>query len=240
MYTYLSHFLFFFFIKLLYFDIAQGYILGSFAPTAYAYCFDVLEDKRRTLVIAVINMGFLMAGIIGQIISSNLASTFDWKAVFYFFSCVYLLLGLLALFILPSSLQVNGTFHKKKKWLSPELWKPSIIIGLGITFFTLMSFVAFYDSLSRYFAEDSKVLLYTKGIDRVNWNTTFLVMWKMVEKIQSEKNANYLSIYYGAKSSSNGFPFEYYDYHGIVDYFCSCHCSLYPNSHYVPRGISSK
>lgn len=144
--------------------IAQGFILGSFAPVAYAYCFDVLEEKRRTLVIAIINMGFLMAGIIGQLISSFLVSVFDWKAVFYLFSFVYMLLGLCSLFILPSGNKTTLKIPEKKIFNSHELLKPSVVLGLGITFFTLMSFVAFYDSLSRHFAEDSKVLFYMKSI----------------------------------------------------------------------------
>jgi len=165
--------------------IAQGFILGSFAPVAYAYCFDVLQEKRRTLVIAVINMGFLMAGIIGQLISSYLVATYEWKVVFYFFSCVYLLLGLLALFILPSSHQVKGTVQKKTRWISHELFKPSIFLGLGITFFTLMSFVAFYDSLSRYFAGDSKVLLYTKSIGLIGTPLSLLCgKWLKTYKVK--------------------------------------------------------
>ncbi|MGV3466906.1 MAG: MFS transporter [Heyndrickxia sp.] len=166
--------------------IAQGFILGSFAPVAYAYCFDVLEEKRRTLVIAVINMGFLMAGIIGQLISSYLVATYEWRAVFYFFSCVYLLLGLLGLFILPSSIRVKTTLQKKKSWKYQELCKPSIILGLGVTFFTLMSFVAFYDSLSRHFAGDAKELFYMKGIGLIGTPLS-LLSGKWLKKYKVKK-----------------------------------------------------
>ncbi|KKI89414.1 hypothetical protein WQ54_26470 [Bacillus sp. SA1-12] len=145
------------------FRSAQGFILGSFAPIAYAYCFDLFEQKRRTLVIAIINMGFLMAGIIGQLISSYLIERFDWKSVFYFFSLLYMFLALFSLLFLPSAPRTRMKRHSRLLF-SPTLLKPAILAGLAVTFFTLMSFVAFYDGLSLRYAEETDALFYSKCI----------------------------------------------------------------------------
>ncbi|WP_113926606.1 MFS transporter [Bacillus sp. P14.5] len=62
----------------------QGFFLGSFAPVAFAYCYELFESKKRTLLLALINSGFLAAGILGQIISSSLSGWFGWQTVFIF------------------------------------------------------------------------------------------------------------------------------------------------------------
>ena len=61
----------------------QGFFLGSFAPAAFACTYELFETKKRTLLLALINSGFLAAGILGQIISSSLSSWFGWQTVFF-------------------------------------------------------------------------------------------------------------------------------------------------------------
>lgn len=142
----------------------QGFVLGSFAPVAYAYCFDTFQPKMRTFIIAVINTGFLMAGIIGQILSSSLVSIYNWKTVFHFFGAMYFLLSLFSLFILPNvpKNRMDHSVHVKNH--TKNLLQPKIIIGLFLTFFTLMSFVAFYEELAQQFANQEEMLFYSRCI----------------------------------------------------------------------------
>jgi MFS transporter, YNFM family, putative membrane transport protein len=146
----------------------QGYVLGSFAPVAYAYCFDVFHANRRSFVIAVINMGFLMAGILGQLISSSLVAAYDWRGIFYFLGCIYILLAFSTLFTLPSvPHSFTKSSSKETSIFSSKLLQPSIILGLSITFVTLMSFVAFYDELAQHYTGEEEALFYSRCIGLV-------------------------------------------------------------------------
>lgn len=142
----------------------QGIVLGSFAPVAYAYCFDTFPVKRRTFVIAVINTGFLMAGIIGQLISSFLVHTYNWQAVFYFFSVTYFLLSLFAIILLPNVIRNKPIDSYSSSSSSNRLLQAPIIIGLCMTFITLMSFVSFYEELAQYYAGHEKELFLSRAI----------------------------------------------------------------------------
>ncbi|PGT91389.1 MFS transporter [Bacillus sp. AFS040349] len=141
----------------------QGFVLGSFAPVAYAYCFDAFQVKRRTFIIAIINTGFLMAGIIGQLISSLTVNMLDWRAVFYFFGLSYLCLSLCAFFVLR-----NVSIQKKRNsadtFTTGKLFQAPIILGLSITFITLMSFVSIYEEFAQYYVELEKELFYSRCI----------------------------------------------------------------------------
>ena len=142
----------------------QGFVLGSFAPVAYAYCFDGFQPRMRTFIIAVINTGFLMAGIIGQLLSSSLVSIYNWKSVFYFFGAMYFLLSLFSLFVLPNVPKNRMKSSRQLATQTKHLLKPQIIIGLFLTFFTLMSFVAFYEELAQHFVNQETVLFYSRCI----------------------------------------------------------------------------
>ncbi|MDQ0232239.1 MFS transporter [Metabacillus malikii] len=146
------------------FRALQGLLLGSFAPVAYSLCFQLFDPKRRTFLIAIINMGFLMAGIIGQLISSYFVSYYDWKAIFYFFTILYTLIALISFFLLPGN-AANQYFREEIETTirKPLLQRP-VILGLCLTFFTLMSFVSFYDSLSRHFTGHEQALFLARCI----------------------------------------------------------------------------
>lgn len=129
----------------------QGLTLGSFAPVAFAYIFDLYKDKNRTLLLVFINTGFLMAGIIGQLISSKITATFTWNHVFYFFSLCYLILFLISYFILPKTILPLKEQRSVFSLMSELIKNRSLQKCYGITFTLLFSFVALYDSISRLF-----------------------------------------------------------------------------------------
>jgi len=141
----------------------QGFVLGSFAPVAYAYCFDAFTVNRRTFIIAIINTGFLMAGIIGQLISSLTVNVLDWRAVFYFFGVCYLCLSLGAFYLLPDVL-VQKKGKPVDTFTTGRLFQTPLILGLSITFITLMSFVSIYEEFAQYYVEQEKELFYSRCI----------------------------------------------------------------------------
>ena len=142
----------------------QEIVLGSFAPVAYAYCFDAFPLKRRTFVIAMINTGFLMAGIIGQLISSTLVHTFSWQAVFYFFGFSHLFLSISAFFLLPKVKVSKSALAVPSSLSTTKLFQAPMIIGLSMTFITLMSFVSFYEELSQYYSGQEKEQFFSRSI----------------------------------------------------------------------------
>jgi len=142
----------------------QGIVLGSFAPVAYAYCFDAFPLKRRTFVIAMINTGFLMAGIIGQLISSALVHTFNWQAVFYFFGFTYLFLSLCGFFLLSKIKASKSALPVPSSLSTTKLFQAPVMIGLSMTFITLMSFVSFYEELAQYYAGQERELFFSRSI----------------------------------------------------------------------------
>jgi MFS family permease len=136
----------------------QGFFLGSFAPVAFAYSYELFETKKRTMLLALINSGFLAAGILGQIISSTLSDWFGWQTVFYFFSAIYGGLFLFGLSELPATKQHNNNGLSVSGYIS-VLKKPPLLICYGIVFLLLFTFVGYYDSLSRYYPGTSGELL---------------------------------------------------------------------------------
>lgn len=140
--------------SLLYFRALQGFAAASFGPVALAYVFDIYPPVKRPTTVALLSTGFLLAGIVGQIVSSSIAGWLGWSYVFISFAVVYLLAFLLALAILP-------TVPVKQTELSLfAVWKQmfglfrdqNLIKGYTITFTLLLSFVGMYSSLGGYLA----------------------------------------------------------------------------------------
>jgi predicted MFS family arabinose efflux permease len=145
-------------ISLLFFARSvQGFTLGSFAPMAFAYTFDLFQGKSRTLLLVFINTGYLVAGIFGQLCSSYISTEFDWRFIFYFFSATYFICFALCLYYLPESRR-----HLIKKQTYPIGFAPLLKVnGLlpcyVITFSLLFSSVAFYEVIERSY-ENAQVL----------------------------------------------------------------------------------
>ncbi|USK36168.1 MFS transporter [Bacillus sp. F19] len=126
----------------------QGFCLGCFAPVAYAYCFETFDERTRTRLISLINMGFLMSDIIGQLISSALAEAFNWAAVFYFFACMYAVVTVVMVFLIEE--KKRGTVQKKFfSSLGSILQNKKLLLCYLLTFVMLMSFVAYYEGIHR-------------------------------------------------------------------------------------------
>ncbi|WP_246938672.1 MFS transporter [Bacillus pinisoli] len=131
----------------------QGFAGGSFAPVAFAYTFDLYTGKHRALILSLINTGFLVAGILGQIISTGITIDWGWNFVFYFFAIIYFLLFLLSIKLLPtmknqspSDFQLKKTFHQFSKFIHSR----NLLLCYFITFSLLLTPISFYDALSQY------------------------------------------------------------------------------------------
>lgn len=142
----------------------QGLLLGSFAPVAFAYTFDLYTEKKRTLLLAFINSGFLMAGIFGQLISSTITASFNWNIVFYFFAICYFLLFLISIAVLPKTKLPQLGNQSTFAIMTNLLKNKSLLKCYGITFTILFSFVAFYDAIGRFYEGSAEQLFTLRAV----------------------------------------------------------------------------
>ncbi len=141
----------------------QGFCLGSFAPVAFSYTYDLFEGKRRTLLLALINSGFLFAGILGQLVSEWITGISHWTAVFIFFSNMYLFLFLMGKKILPGTPVSAYNYDRQPAIILFRLLQNRKLLMLyGIVFTLLSSFVVYYDSLTRFLSGKDDLLLQTR------------------------------------------------------------------------------
>jgi MFS transporter, YNFM family, putative membrane transport protein len=143
--------------SLYFFRGIQGVALASFAPVAFAYAFDLFTSRKRTLVIALINSGFLMAGILGQLLSTLFTKSFGWEYVFFIFGVVYFLIFLLGILVLPVPTTTRKSTNSILAEMAVLLKNKKLLQCYGIAFTLLMSFVAFYDSLGRFLTYELQV-----------------------------------------------------------------------------------
>lgn len=129
----------------------QGFVLAAFASVVFAYSFDTFPPKPRTFIVVLINTGFLVAGIFGQLTSSFLTEWFSWNSVFQFFSIGYFILFIAAFIFLTESPKprLNGESLLK---IYPALFRNKNLRKCYFISFTLLfSLIAFYDTLGRTF-----------------------------------------------------------------------------------------
>ncbi|OIJ14608.1 hypothetical protein BKP35_06045 [Anaerobacillus arseniciselenatis] len=134
----------------------QGFWAASFAPVSFIYVLNVLEEKHQTITIAVINTGFLSAGVFGQLLSSTVNIVFSWQAIFATLALLYFVLLIYAIKKLPRPSKSN---HPKSigniiKVLAKLPFQPRLKRFYFITFTILLSFVAYYTALESYFTHE--------------------------------------------------------------------------------------
>jgi len=124
----------------------QGVLAASFAPTAFAYTFEHFQGRMQAFVIAMINTGFLFAGIFGQMVSAAIADAFAYPAVFFSFGLFY--------FLCLVGMKVGLVTSRPKTFT--KLFSLSPILSFfrhrplqklyGIAFFLLFTVMLFYGS----------------------------------------------------------------------------------------------
>lgn len=131
----------------------QGFLAASFAPTTFAYTFEHFTGKTQAFVIAMINTGFLFAGVFGQILSDLIAGASSYHAVYFTFFGIYALCwtGMLITLVPSKPKSFERLFS-----LSPILsfFRSQPLQKLyGITFFLLFTVMLFYGSFELYIYE---------------------------------------------------------------------------------------
>lgn len=143
----------------------QGFTLASFAPVAFAYSFEIFKEKERLFWIALINAGFLAAGIIGQLISTILLQVGNWQIVYISYSGIYTLLFLIGIILLPKT---NVTGHKETatviiKQMIKLLMDRNLRKLYTIVLTILLIFVGFYEALNYYLANSGENIMLVRS-----------------------------------------------------------------------------
>lgn len=142
----------------------QGFCLGSFAPVAFAYTYDLFSGRMRTLLFAFINSGFLFAGILGQLLSEGITRYSNWTIVFFFFAVVYTSLFLIGTQTLPATSTRSVSVKHQVITIYKLLLRKELLYCYGIVFTLLASFVAYYDSLTRYLPGSPDLLFLVRAV----------------------------------------------------------------------------
>ncbi|MFP7737486.1 MFS transporter [Priestia aryabhattai] len=149
----------------------QGIAAATFAPSVLAYVAEMFPIEKRVTTIGFISSGFLMAGIVGQVISSLVSQSFGWNYVFYLLGAIYLVTTLLVIFFIPRSAvtENKGNILAPFKTMGKVITQKSLVLCYIITIMLLLSFVGMYTALGNYlssseFGLDSQDILYVRSV----------------------------------------------------------------------------
>jgi MFS transporter, YNFM family, putative membrane transport protein len=133
----------------------QGFLAASFAPPAFSYIFRYFQGKLLTLTIALINTGFLFAGIFGQIVSFHYVFTYSFSTLFYAFCLLYFICYVL-LFLTLKYTKISTTSKKSLTFILTFYRHLSLKKLYITTFFLLLTVMYFYGSLEVYLLTENK------------------------------------------------------------------------------------
>lgn len=147
--------------------IFQGFLAASFAPVTFAYCFKYFKNSSQTFVIAMINTGFLFAGVFGQMISVFFTELSSYHVVFVAFFYFYLSCFIGLFLTLESSIlpKINNT--KKILPIVLACFRDHTLQKIyTITFFLLFTIMLFYGSFEIYLYNNFRDFPYSSQLLR--------------------------------------------------------------------------
>lgn len=159
----------------------QGLTLATFASVAFAYSYDLFTFRQRTILVVLINTGFLIAGIFGQVASDFLANLFSWNSVYIFFSAVYFILFVAAFTVLSESPAPPVDRKPLSRIFFQLLKDPRLMKCYIITFSLLFAIIAFYDAIGRFFSGPASDLLMIRLVGLIG-ATLSLFTGKLIDK----------------------------------------------------------
>ncbi|WP_112180681.1 MFS transporter [Paraliobacillus zengyii] len=134
----------------------QGFLAASFAPVTFAYCFKHFKDTSQTFIIAMINTGFLFAGVFGQMTAVFFTELSSYHVVFIAFFCFYFscFIGLFLTLKQSNTVQTDNT--KKIQPIILACFRDHTLKKVyRITFFLLFTIMLFYGSFEIHLYNDS-------------------------------------------------------------------------------------
>ncbi|MBU8908776.1 MFS transporter [Desertibacillus haloalkaliphilus] len=130
----------------------QGFFAASFAPVAFTYLLEQFPPEKRLLPLALMNSGFLAAGIFGQFMGASLLLLYDWTIMFLIFSAIYLIGFFLVVCYVPQTKTPKLRQNLLSTWtkMFALILKRPLRYTYLITITLLLSFVSYYASVGEH------------------------------------------------------------------------------------------
>lgn len=130
----------------------QGAAAATFSPVALSYAVELFPPNRRVGAIGCISTGFLLAGIVGQVFSSNVSQQIGWNFVFYILAVIYLITTLLIIIFIPNRTANGINIMDAFKQMRVVFRKKTLCFAYIVAFMPLFSFVGMYTALNNLFS----------------------------------------------------------------------------------------
>jgi MFS transporter, YNFM family, putative membrane transport protein len=149
----------------------QGAIAATFSPVALIYIAEMFPDNRKVHATGFLVTGFLMAGIVGQVISSSINQYLSWNYIFYIMGIVYLFTTIIVIGFLPKDNLPRfkrGVLEAVNK-LGSLCKVKSLLLCYFVDITLLMSMMCMYTALGYYlsgpeFGLNSQQILYVRAV----------------------------------------------------------------------------
>lgn len=149
----------------------QGAAAATFSPVALAYAVEMFPAEKRVTTIGFISTGFLVAGIVGQLVSSLISQQYGWNTVFYWLAAVYAATSLMIMRLLPKGeiQQAHVSIWAPLKQIGTVFTQKNLVLSYAVALVLLMSFVSMYTVLGNYlsgpdFGLSKQEVLYVRSI----------------------------------------------------------------------------
>lgn len=149
----------------------QGAAAATFSPVALAYAVEMFPAERRVTTIGFISTGFLVAGIVGQVVSDFISQHYGWNTVFYLLGVAYAVTAFLVASFLPRGeiQQAHATIWEPFKQIGKVFAQKNLVLSYVVALVLLMSFVSMYTVLGNYlsgpsFGLNKQEILYVRSI----------------------------------------------------------------------------
>ena len=148
----------------------QGAVAAAFSPVALAYIPEMFPENKKLTATGFLVTGFLMAGIVGQVISGLINQYLAWNYVFYVMGVIYLITLLFVIFLLPNDNlpRLKSSVLEAIERMVSLLKIKSLILCYAVDVMFLMSMMCMYSSLGYYlsgpqFGLSSQEILYIRA-----------------------------------------------------------------------------
>ncbi|MEW4370655.1 MFS transporter [Paenibacillus kandeliae] len=130
----------------------QGLAASTFSPVVLAYIVSIFPQHRRVTAIGFVSTGFLMAGVVGQVIAGIISTQYNWHGLFLLFGGLYIVTAGLILIFLPndSAQQPELNVYAYVKQIKTILIQKDLLLSYVVAFVLLSSFIVMYTILNHY------------------------------------------------------------------------------------------
>jgi len=149
----------------------QGAAAATFSPVALAYAVEMYPAQKRVTAIGFITTGFMVAGIVGQVMSGIVSQYYGWNSIFYWLAAVYTVTAILVLKFLPKANfhNANSSILEPFRNIGKVFARKNLLLAYLVALVLLMSFVSMSTALGTYlsgaaFGLSKQDILYVRAV----------------------------------------------------------------------------